>query len=192
MCKYLGETAYFPIPPEYVDNNCYEKRYDVSAASHIAKFTTYAALHQEGGNKDYNIVDNDPKAPTFRDFWEFFGEYFGVPVATKIGYHAGDDAEAKIKRGVWKDIAQKYGVDPEGAETYGKLPPDPSDEPKADRWLGTFYMFHWVMALGYWASWASMDKAKKEIGWTEQADSREECRRVFDAMKADGIIPKTM
>ena len=191
--KYLGETAYFPIPPEYSNNNCYEKQYDVSSGAHIAKFSTYMALHPDGGNKDYNIVDNDPKAPTFRDFWESFGEYFGVPVATKVGYHAGDDAEAKIKRGVWKEIAEKYGVDPKAPETYGiTLAIDHLPCRRADCRTGTFYMFHWIMALGDWGCWASMEKARKEIGWTEHTDSREECRKVFDAMRAEGAIPKDM
>jgi hypothetical protein len=117
--KYLGETAYFPIRKEHVTNNCYNKRQDVSSAAHIARFTTYMALNDDAGNQDYNVIDNDPKGPTFKDYWEFFGEYFGVPVSTKVGYHAGEDAEEKIKNGVWNEISKKYGVDPKAAETYG-------------------------------------------------------------------------
>jgi hypothetical protein len=37
-----------------------------------------------------------------------------------------------------------------------------------------------------------MEKAKKEIGWTQRTDSREELRKIFDQMKEEGIIPKSM
>ena len=157
----------------HVANNCYTKRYDVSAANNIADFTTYVALHPSAGNRDYNIVDNDPTAPTFQDFWEYMGKYFGVPVETKVGYSAVDDMAEKVKRGVWEEVVRKHGGDPDAVKTFG-----------------TFFMFHWVMCLGDWGCWASMEKAKKEIGWVKRVDSRKETGRVFDEMRANGTIPQ--
>lgn len=172
MCKHLNQPAYFPIRNEHEHNNCYNKQQDVSSATHIARFTTYMALHPEAGNKDFNIVDNDPRAPTFRDYWEFMGRYFGVDVDTKVGFNIQEDAEAKVNDGVWRDIAEKYGVDPEAAERYG-----------------TFYFFYWAMCLGNWGCWASMEKARREIGWDQTTDSREELKKIFDEMVEEGTIP---
>lgn len=172
MCRHLNVPAYFSIRKEHEHNNCYNKRQDVSSAAHIARFTTYMALHPDAGNKDYNIVDNDPSVPTFRDYWEFMGRYFGVEVGTKVGFDMQEDAEAKVRDGVWKDIVAKYGVDPQAAERYG-----------------TFFFFSFAMILGDWGCWASMEKARKEIGWTETADSREELKGIFDEMVREGTIP---
>ena len=171
--KYLNEPAMFPIRPEHGDNSCYWKRQDVSSASNIAQFTTYMSLHSEAGNEDYNVVDNDPSAPTFKDLWEFFGEYFGVRVTTKVGYDVGEDIDGKLRRGVWGEIVEKYGGDKDACETYM-----------------TSYFFHWCMCLGDWGCWASMEKAKREIGWDVRADSREEFRKIFDGMRDKGVIPK--
>lgn len=144
----------------------------MSSAAHIGRFTTFMALHPDAGNKDYNIVDNDPSAPTYRDYWEFMGNYFGVPIDTKVGFDIQADAEGKVRDGAWKEIAEKYKVDPEAAERYG-----------------TFFFFYWAMCLGNWGCWASMDKAKSELGWDERADSREELKRIFDEMVREGTIP---
>ena len=170
MQKYLGEKAIFPLPAG--DDNCYNKRQDVSSATNIAAFTTYMACHPKAANQDYNIVDNDANAVTWRDLWEYMGEYFGVPVTAEKGFDLNADLEAKFKRGVWSEIAARHGGDKDACEKFG-----------------TWYFFHFAMLYATWGAHVSMEKAKREIGWTTQCDSREELKKIFDLMKREGVIP---
>jgi nucleoside-diphosphate-sugar epimerase len=157
--------------PEDSDETSYTKRWDASSASNIAKFTTFVACNPAGGNQDYNVVDNDPNGVTFGDLWEYIGEYFGVPVTTQKGYDANEDVECKLQKGVWRDIVAKHGGDVNACESYG-----------------TWWFFQFQMAITF-QTHVSMEKAERELGWTTKCDTRKELGRIFDSMKAAGVLP---
>ncbi|RSL96399.1 hypothetical protein CEP52_011491 [Fusarium oligoseptatum] len=168
--RYLGEEAVFSLLEEG-DETSYTKRWDASSASNIAAFTTFAACHPGAADQAYNVVDNDPNEITFGDIWRYIGEYFGVPVTTKKGYNAEHDIQAKLDRGVWKDIVKKYGGDPDACVNYG-----------------TWWFFQFQMAITF-KTHVSMDKARRELGWTTRCDTREELGKIFKSMEEAGIIP---
>ena len=153
-------------------DSSYEKRQDFSSASNIAAFTSYMARQPDAANQAYNIVDNDPAAVTFRDLWEFMGQYFGVPVVTKVGFDIEKDIHNKLGRGVWHELVGKHGGDRDACEKFATWP-----------------FFGWIMRYSTWAAHVSMKKAAKEIGWTTQCDTRGESKKIFDTMRSVGVIP---
>lgn len=168
--KHLGEEAVFSLPEEG-DETSFTKRWDASSASNIAAFTTFAACHPGAADQAYNVVDNDPNEISFGDIWLYIGDYFGVPVTTKKGHNAEHDVQAKLDRGVWKDIVNKYGGDPNACINYG-----------------TWWFFQFQMAITF-KTHVSMEKARRELGWTTRCETRQELGNIFDAMKEAGVIP---
>ena len=168
--KYLGEPAVWSLTPG--GDSCYEKRQDFSSASNIAAFTSYVARQPNAANQAYNIVDNDPAAVSFRDLWESMGQYFDVPVITKVGFDIKRDIKEKLDRGVWHELVAKCGGNKDACEKFATWP-----------------FFGWIMRYSTWPAHVSMVKAAKKIGWTTQFDTRPELRKIFDTMKKEGVIP---
>jgi len=171
--KYLGEEAVFAIPADS-DETSYTKRWDTSSASNLAAFTTFAACKPEAANQAYNVVDHDPNGVTFADIWEYIGKYFGVPVTAKKGFDVQKDVEEKLKRGVWEEIVAKHGGDQNACRDYG-----------------TWDFFQFQLAITF-ETHVSMEKARRELGWTTQCDTRHEMGKIFDNMRAAGVIPKSI
>src|SRR5690606_6369356 len=121
-------------------------------------------------NQSFNIVDNDPTRPSFRTYFELFGEYFGVPVERKEGYSIENAMKDKAKE--WKELVKKHGGREE-AFSYG-----------------TWKFLDMTFQKTLLSIDTSMEKAA-QYGWTAQVDSKAAIRKVLDQMKEEGIIPKS-
>lgn len=170
MQKYLGEPAYFA--PRATGDHCYTQRQDISSAKHTAAFTSHIATHPNAADQHYNIVDNTDPPITFQDLWEFIGDYFGVAVQVRPGFDIEADIAEKLKRGVWKDLATKYGGDLDAPDKYA-----------------AWYFFSWKMQYAYWSAMVSVDKAARETEWNEKCDTLGEVREIFDSMKRMKVVP---
>jgi len=161
--KYLRQPAVYGGSP-----SVWDVPVECSTASNIAKFTSYISQNTEAAGHEFNISDADPTQPTFKDYFEYLGQYFGVPIEQKEGYSIAEDM--KDKEAVWNEIAEKYGAD---KEAFG---------------YATWKFLDMTFQGTPGAVVYDMSKARK-YGWNETRNTREEIGKVLDEMKKEHIIP---
>ena len=118
--KYLGKKALYPG-----NEVNYKGIFEFSNADVIAKFAIWTSLNPAAENEAFLIIDHNSKKVTGEDFWKASAAYFGVEVEEPTfpktsGLPKGNGQYQvewsladymKDKKGVWKEISQKYGID---------------------------------------------------------------------------------